>query len=80
LPDMPGNIDPGGQRQQALAAFLESKVAQGFRIETHTDMHAIVERGPSFWNRLRGGKRSRYVVQVDEHGQVTMRPAEPRRS
>jgi hypothetical protein len=77
---MAGEIDPLGQRKQALDAFLDTKVAQGFRIETHTGMHAIVERRAPFWKRLRGATGSRFVVQVDEHGEVTMRPAEPRRS
>ena len=35
-------IDPLGERTNALDAFLETKVAEGFRIETHTDTHAII--------------------------------------
>lgn len=78
---MAGDVDPLGQRKRALAAFLETKVAEGFRIETHTDTHAIVVQGRRpFWSRLRGGDGSRYVVQVDELGDVTMNPAEPTRS
>jgi hypothetical protein len=38
---MAGAIDPLGQRKNALDAFLETKVAEGFRIETH-DTHAII--------------------------------------
>jgi hypothetical protein len=37
-------IDPLGQRKDALDAFLEPKVREGFRIETHTDTHAISSR------------------------------------
>jgi hypothetical protein len=39
---MAGAIDPLGQRKNALDAFLETKVAEGFRVETHTDTHAII--------------------------------------
>jgi hypothetical protein len=77
-----GDVDPLGERKQALASFLETKVGEGFQIETHTEMHAIVvePHRRSIWARLRGGHGERYVVQVDEHGDVSMRPAEPRRS
>jgi hypothetical protein len=80
---MAGAIDPLGQRKNALDAFLETKVAEGFRIETHTDTHAIIivggHRKP--WSRVRKhGAGSRYVVSVDEHGEVTMLPAEPKRN
>jgi hypothetical protein len=41
-----GAIDPTGGRKEALDAFLETKLREGFEIETHTDTHAIVvERG-----------------------------------
>lgn len=77
---MAGDIDPFGQRKRALASFLEAKIAEGFQIETQTDTHAIVVEGRRpFWSRLHGGD-GRYVVQVDEHGEVTMSPAEPTRS
>ena len=79
---MAGAIDPLGQRKNALDAFLATKVAEGYRVETHTDTHAIVveRRRSSIWARLRGGDGERYVVEVDEHGAVSMTPAEPRRS
>src|SRR6266849_1844684 len=81
---MAGAIDPLGQRKNALDAFLEAKVAEGFRIETHTDTHAIIIVGghrKPLWNRLRKhGAGSRYVVSVDERGEVTMIPAEPKRN
>jgi hypothetical protein len=79
-----GEIDPTGGRKDALDAFLESKLQEGFEIETHTDTHAIVveRRGwRSFLKRFRGhSAANRYVVSVDEHGVVTMIPAEPKRS
>jgi hypothetical protein len=77
-----GEIDPLGRRKNALDAFLEKKVAEGFTIETRTDTHAIItEAGQRFWRRAhRGGDFRRHVVQVDEDGAVTMSAAEPRRS
>ena len=81
---MAGAIDPLGQRKNALDAFLETKVAEGFRIETHTDTHAIIivgGRRKPLWSRVRQhAAGSRYVVSVDERGEVTMIPAEPKRN
>ena len=81
---MAGAIDPTGERKGALDAFLEKKLQEGFEIETHTDTHAIVverDQRRSFLSRFRGpGGANRYVVSVDEHGEVTMIPAEPKRS
>jgi len=81
---MAGAIDPSGQRRRALDAFLEAKVRAGFRIETHTDTHAIIVEGGNaegFLSRLRRrGAGKRYVISVDEQGGVTMTPAEPIRS
>lgn len=39
---MAGVIDPLGHRKNALDAFVETKVGEGFRIGTHTDTHAII--------------------------------------
>ena len=81
---MAGAIDRTGGRKDALDAFLETKLQEGFEIETHTDTHAIVvdrAQRKSLLSRLRGhGAADRYVVSVDEHGEVTMIPAEPKRS
>jgi hypothetical protein len=81
---MAGAIDPTGGRKQALDAFLEKKLREGFQIETHTDTHAIVverDRRNPFLNRLRRrSATNRFVVSVDEHAEVTMVPAEPKRS
>jgi hypothetical protein len=67
---MAGEIDPLGTRKDALDAFLETKVAEGFQLETHTDVHAIIVESTG----------ARHVVQVDEDGMVSTRPAEPLRS
>jgi hypothetical protein len=81
---MAGAIDPLGQRKQALDAFLETKVAKGYQIETHNDTHAIIVVGGRripLWSRFRKhAAGSRYVASVDEHGEVTMIPAEAKRS
>ena len=81
---MAGAIDPSGERNRALEAFLETKVLEGYRIETHTGTHAIVITGSNrkrFLSRFRGpGAGDRYVISVDQHGEVTMIPAEPIRS
>jgi hypothetical protein len=79
---MAGAIDPLGQRKNALDAFLETKVGEGFRIETHTDTHAIIVGGhrKSLFAWFRRQDADRYVVSVDEHGEVTMIPAEPIRT
>ena len=72
------------RRKNALTAFLDARVSEGYRIETRTDTHAIIApagRGRPFLVRLRKGKTSeRQVIAVDEHGEVTMQPAEPLRS
>ena len=77
---MAGEIDPTGLRKKALDAFLESRVHEGFKVETHRDTHAIIVAKKSFLSRIRPRGANRYVVSVDDHGEVTMIPAEPKRS
>ena len=81
---MAAATDPTGARKDALDAFLNTKLREGFEIETHTDTHAIVierDQPKSFLSRFRAHDAPhRYVVSVDEHGEVTMIPAEPKRS
>ena len=76
-----GEIDPGGSRKDGLDAFLDRKIAEGYVIETRTDTHAIISRRPTGLKRFTSGADpGRYVVEVDEAGVASMRPAEPRRS
>jgi hypothetical protein len=76
-----GEIDPLGTRRDGLDAFLEQKVEEGYVIETRNHTHAIIFRRPKGLKRLTSGPDpGRYVVQVDEDGIATMRPAEPRRT
>jgi hypothetical protein len=71
-------------RKNALTAFLETRVNEGYRIETRTDTHAIIapaSPGRSLLGRFRAPKPdARQVVEVDVDGVVTMTPAEPLRS
>jgi hypothetical protein len=76
-----GEIDPLGTRKDALDAFVEQKAAEGYVLETRTDTHAIISRRPKGLKRFTSGADpGRYVVEVDEDGVATMRPAEPRRT
>ena len=71
-------------RRNALTAFLDARVREGYRVETRTDTHAIIapaDRRRSFLDLLRKPTvPERQVVSVDSAGEVSMRPAEPLRS
>jgi hypothetical protein len=76
-----GEIDALGTRKDGLDAFLDQKLAEGYVIETRTDTHAIVARRPKGLKRFTSGRDpGRFVVEVNEDGIATMRPAEPRRT
>jgi hypothetical protein len=76
-----GEIDPLGTRREGLDAFLDQRVEEGYVIETRTDTHAIISQRPRGLKRFTSGADpGRYVVEVDEEGRPTMRPAEPRRT
>jgi len=76
-----GEIDPLGERKDGLDAFLGQKLEEGYAVETRTDTHAIISLRPKGLRRFTSGADpGRYVVEVDENGIVTMRPAEPRRT
>ena len=76
-----GEIDERGTRKDGLNAFLDQKLKEGYALETRTDTHAIIARRPNGIKRFTSGRDpGRYVVEVDEAGVATMRPAEPRRT
>ena len=76
-----GEVDPLGTRRDGLDAFLHQKVEEGYMIETRTNTHAIISRRPKGLRRFTSGADpGRYVVEVDEDGVATIRPAEPRRT
>ena len=76
-----GENDPLGTRSAGLDRFLDRKLEEGYEIEVRTDTHAIIFRRPKGLKRFTSGADpGRYVVEVDEDGIATMRPAEPRRT
>ena len=65
------------KRIDALNRFLDARVRKGYRIETHTDTHAIIApRGWRSWLPQSG----RQVISVDDEGTVTTERAVPIRS
>ena len=76
-----GEIDPSGARAHGLDAFLDQKLDEGYVVETRSGTHAIIWRRPKGLKRFTSGADpGRYVVEVDEAGNATMRTAEPRRT
>lgn len=72
------------RRRDALTAFLDARLHEGYLVETRTDTQAIIVQGgepTSFLGRFRPrAPRVRQVVAVDAAGEVTVEPAAPRRS
>ena len=68
-------------RTDAMTAFLEERLREGYVIETRTDTHAIIAPGGG-WPSLNPFRKAseRLVVSVDDEGNVTTGPAEPLRS
>jgi len=68
--------------ESALSAFLDERIAQGFRVESRTDTQAIIVSPRRFSilpARFRRSRDGRQVVSVDADGVVTARRAEPLR-
>ena len=69
-----------GARSQALDAFLRKREAQGYRIETRTEMQAVIYRRPRLHFVLRWvahGNAQRRLVSVDQKSQITSVAVEP---
>ena len=68
-------------RSAALDAFIARRVAQGFRVETRTGAQAVIVRRHRLYFILhwfaRGLAEQRYVISVDQHGEVASLAAEP---
>ena len=68
-------------RSTALDAYIARRVAQGFRVETRSGAQAVLVRRHPLYFALhwfaRGLAEQRYVVSVDQHGEVTSLAAEP---
>ena len=76
-----GKFDPLGTRRDGVGEFLDQEGREGYVIETRSDAHAIIFRRPKGFKRFTSGPDpGRFVVQVDEDGSETMRPAEPQRT
>jgi len=68
-------------RRDALTAFLDARMAEGYLVESRTDTQAVIVEGGSFFARFRPRPtRLRQVVAVDAGGDVTVGPAVPLRS
>lgn len=68
-------------RSAALDTYIARRVAQGFRVETRSGAQAVIVRRHRLYfvlHRLaRGRAEQRYVVSVDQHGEVDSLAAEP---
>jgi hypothetical protein len=68
-------------RSRALDAFLAEREADGYRIETRSQLQAVICRRHRLHVLLRwvarGSAQRRWVVSVDQHGEVTSVAAEP---
>lgn len=72
---------PADGRSAALDAYLARLAVQGFRIETRSEIQAVIVRRHRLHFVLRwfapGRAEQRLVVSVDQHGEVTSLAAEP---
>jgi hypothetical protein len=64
-------------RNQKLEQTLQGKRAQGYRVESHNDTHAVllIKGRRRFLNLLRG-EDLRYRLSFDEHGHASSRMIE----
>ena len=72
------------RRREAIDAYLDERVAEGFRVESRTETQAIIAPARSHLSFLRRFHKTtpleRQVVAVDVDGNVTASPAQPLRS
>ena len=70
-------------RSGALDAYLAQRGAQGFRVETRSGTQAVIVRRHPLHFALRWVAKDRaeqrFVISVDEHGEVAALPAQPLR-
>jgi hypothetical protein len=70
-------------RSVALEAYIARRGAQGFRVETRSGLQAVIVRRHPLHFVLRWIARERaeqrFVVSVDEHGEVAALQAQPLR-
>lgn len=70
-------------RSTALDTYLARRVEQGFRVETRSGAQAVIVRRRRMYfvlHRLASGHaEQRFVISVDQHGEVASLAAEPGR-
>jgi hypothetical protein len=70
-------------RSAGLDSYIAQREAQGFRVETRSGTQAVIVRRHPLYFALRwlghGLAEQRFVLSVDQHGQVAAIAAEPRR-
>jgi hypothetical protein len=70
-------------RSAALEAYIVRRGEQGFRVETRSDLQAVIVRRHPLHFVLRwlglGLAEQRYVISVDQDGEVAALAAQPRR-
>jgi type II secretory pathway component PulM len=70
-------------RSAALETYLAQRGGQGFRVETRSELQAVIVRRHPLHFALRwlakDRAEQRLVVSVDEHGKVAAVPAQPLR-
>ncbi len=68
-------------RSAALDAYIARRAEQGFRVETRSETQAVLVRRQRLYFILhwvaRGRAEQRYVVSVDQHGEIASLAAEP---
>jgi hypothetical protein len=65
----------------ALDAYIAQRTAQGFRVETRSGSQAVIVRRHRLYFLLRwiarGAAQQRFVISVDQHGEVDALAAQP---
>jgi hypothetical protein len=68
-------------RAAALDAYIAQRTEQGFRVETRSGNQAVIVRRHRLYFVLHwvapGRVEQRYVISVDQHGEVASLAAEP---
>jgi hypothetical protein len=73
----------GAARSAALDSYIAGRRAQGFRVESRSSGQAVIVRRHRLYFVLRwlarGMAEQRFVVSVDQHGEIAALPAQPLR-
>jgi len=70
-------------RSVALNAYIARRETQGFRVETRSELQAVIVRPRALYFLLRWFPRvvaeERFVISVNEDGEIATLAAQPRR-